>query len=116
MRILGAVAVVALLAGPAMAQQVPKYGEPDKVKTQSEKDAEKEAEKAYKRSLNNIPEQKSADPWGTVRSDNSAPPKNTVKNTAKTADKAGAKTPAKPKAKSAESGSAGPRTDGAAKQ
>ena len=90
-RILGAVAVIALLAGPAAAQKGPaKYGEEDKAKTPSEIAAEKEAEKAYRRSLGNIPEQKSSDPWGTVRSD-SAPPKAAAKAP-----------PAKPKAKSAE--------------
>ena len=91
-RILGAVAVIALLAGSAAAQKGPaKYGEEDKPKTPAEIAAERDAEKAYRRSLGNIPEQqKSADPWGTVRSD-SAPPK------------AAAKAPqAKPKAKSAE--------------
>jgi len=91
-RILGAVAVIALFAGPAAAQKGPaRYGEEDKAKTPAEIAAEKDAEKAYRRSLGNIPEQqKSADPWGTVRSD-SAPPK------------AAAKAPAaKPKAKSAE--------------
>ena len=61
----------ALLAGPAWAQKEPaRYGEPDKDKTQTEIAAEKEAERAYQRSLGNIPEQKSTDPWGTVRSDN----------------------------------------------
>jgi hypothetical protein len=95
MKILGAVAVIALLAGPAYAQSqpVPRYGDVDKGKSPQEIQADKEAEKAYKRSLGNIPEQKSADPWGAVRSDN--------------APKAAAKTaPAKPKAK----------TDSAAKQ
>ena len=91
MKIIGIVAVMALLAGPALAQtQAPaiqKYGDPDKEKTPAEKAAEKEADKAYKRSLGNIPEQQKADPWGTVRSDG-APPK------------AAAKAPAvKPKAK-----------------
>ena len=92
-RILGAVAVTALLAGPASAQSqqpMQKYGEPDKEKSATEKAAEREAERAYKRSLGNIPEQKSTDPWGTVRSD-SAPPKAAAKAP-----------PAKPKAKSAE--------------
>ena len=95
MKFLGAVAVVVLLVGPAYAQQapVPKYGEVDKGKSPQEIQADKEAEKAYKRSLGNIPEQKSADPWGNVRSDN--------------APKAAAKTsPAKLKTK----------TDSAAKQ
>ncbi|MCK1511040.1 hypothetical protein IVB22_00310 [Bradyrhizobium sp. 190] len=91
-RILGAVAVIALFAGPAAAQKGPaKYGEEDKAKTPAEIAAEKDAERAYRRSLGNIPEQqKSADPWGTVRSDSASP-------------KAAAKAPpAKPKAKSAE--------------
>ena len=76
MRLMGMAAVLALLlAGPAAAQQQPvqKYGDPDKVKTQSDIAAEKEAERQYQRSLGNIPAQKSADPWGTVRSDNAAP-------------------------------------------
>jgi hypothetical protein len=91
-RILGALAGVVLLAGPALAQKGPaRYGEEDKPKTPAEIAAEKDAERAYRRSLGNIPEQqKSSDPWGTMRGD-SAPPK------------AAAKAPAaKPKAKSAE--------------
>ena len=89
--ILGVVVVVASLAGPAWAQSaVPRYGETDKDKTPSEIAAEKDAERAYRRSLGNIPEQKSTDPWGTVRSDSAQP-------------KAAAKTPpARPKAKSVE--------------
>ena len=84
-RLLGAVAGLALLAGPALAQKGPaKYGEEDKPKTPAEIAAEKVAERAYQRSLGNIPQQKSSDPWGTMRGD-SAPPK------------AAAKTPAKPK-------------------
>ena len=93
MKILSAVAVIALLAGPVYAQNVPKYGEADKEKSPAEKEADKEAQRAYQRSLGNIPEQKSADPWGVVRSDNA--PKAAVKTTH-----------AKPKAK----------TDSAAKQ
>jgi hypothetical protein len=94
-RILGAVAVTALLAGPAWAQQQPiqKYGDPDKEKSATEKAAERDAERAYKRSLGNIPEQKSTDPWGTMRSD--SVPKAAAKDAAKAS-------PAKPKAKSAE--------------
>ena len=95
MKILGAIAVVALLAGPAFAQSaaVPRYGDVDKDKTPQQKEADKEAERAYQRSLGNIPEQKSTDPWGAVRSD--SPPKTAAKTPA-----------AKPKAK----------TDSAAKQ
>jgi hypothetical protein len=90
MKIAGLVAVIALLAGPASAQMPQPHvqgpGEPDKDKTPAQIEAEKEAERAYKRSLGNIQEQKSADPWGTVRSDN-APPKAAVAKAA----------PAKPK-------------------
>ena len=72
-RVLGAVAVLALLVGSAAAQRGPtRYGEEDTPKTPSEIAAEKDAEKAYRRSLGNIPEQQKPDPWGTVRSD-SAP-------------------------------------------
>ena len=93
-RMLGAAAVVALLAGPALAQQKgpAKYGEEDKPKTPAEIAAEKEAERAYRRSLGNIPEQQKSDPWGTMRGD-SSPPKAAAKS---------APPPAKPKAKSAE--------------
>jgi hypothetical protein len=90
MKIAGLVAVIALLAGPAWAQMPQPHvqgpGEPDPDKTRSQIEAEKEAERAYRRSLGNIQEQKSADPWGTVRSGDAAP---------KAAAKAA---PAKPKA------------------
>jgi hypothetical protein len=97
MRMIGIVAVMVLLAGPAWAQTtpIPKYGETDQDKTPADIRAEKEAERAYKRSLGNIPEQKSTDPWGTVRSENAAP-------------KAAAKPPAKPKAVKTEAA----KTDG----
>jgi hypothetical protein len=87
-RIVGALAVIGLLAGSASAQQKgpARYGEEDKPKTQAEIAAERDAERAYRRSLGNIPEQQKTDPWGTMRSE-SAPPK----AAAKTA-------PAKPKA------------------
>jgi hypothetical protein len=74
MRVFAAAAVIALLAGPAYAQSqsVPKYGEVDKTKSPQEIEAEREAERAYKRSLGNIPDKAATDPWGNVRSD-SAP-------------------------------------------
>ena len=118
MRIVGITAVMmALLAGPvwAQTQNVPQYGDTGKDKTRSDIEAEKEAERAYRRSLGNIPEQKSSDPWGTMRGDN--PPKAAAKGSAaKASDAKGsdardsaAKT-AKPKAKSADT-----RPDSAAK-
>jgi hypothetical protein len=74
MRVFAAAAVIALLAGPAYAQSqsVPRYGEVDKTKSPQEIEAEREAERAYKRSLGNIPDKTPTDPWGNVRSD-SAP-------------------------------------------
>ena len=75
MRVFSAAAVIALLAGPALAQTqapVPKYGDEDKAKSPQQIAAEKEAERAYKRSLGNIPDQGTSDPWGNVRS-NSGP-------------------------------------------
>lgn len=77
MRVFLAAAVIALLAGSAYAQNqasVPKYGEAAKDKTQQEIQSERDAEKAYKRSLGNIPDQGPTDPWGNVRSDSSPKP------------------------------------------
>jgi hypothetical protein len=76
MRVLLAATLIALLAGPAYAQtkNVPKYGDADKEKSPTEKEAEKEAERAYKRSLGNIPDQGPTDPWGNVRSDGAPKP------------------------------------------
>jgi hypothetical protein len=103
-RVPGLVALIALMAVmilPASAQttHVPRYGEDvDKEKTASEKAADKEAQKAYERSLGNIPAQKGSDPWGIARGDNPAP-----KAAAKTASP-------KPKAKN------DTKNDSAAKQ
>ena len=73
MRVFCAAAVIAFLAGPAFGQAaVPQYGETDKEKSAQQIQGERDAERAYKRSLGNIPEQKASDPWGNVRSD-SAP-------------------------------------------
>lgn len=76
MRVVALAVIAAFLAGPALAQQKPvtRYGEQDKPKTAQEKQEERDAEAAYRRSLGNIPEQKSADPWGNVRGDTTAKP------------------------------------------
>jgi hypothetical protein len=76
MRSLLAAIMIAVVAAPAYAQDksVPRYGETDKEKSPQEKQAERDAEKAYQRSLGNIPEKAGGtDPWGTVRND--SPPK-----------------------------------------
>jgi hypothetical protein len=82
MRVIRAAAIIAMLAGPAYAQQkqIPKYGEEDKDKTAVEKEADKAAERAYQRSLGNIPEKGPTDPWGQVR--NTDTPKPTAKTPA----------------------------------
>jgi hypothetical protein len=74
MRIFLAAAIVMALAQPAFAQQQPiqKYGEPDKEKSPTELQAEKDAQRAYGNSLKNIPDKGPVDPWGAVRS-NDAP-------------------------------------------
>jgi hypothetical protein len=71
MKVFCVVAAIALLTGPAYAQTpkmnlIPELGS----KTQEEKDADAERDKAYKESLKKIPDPKvSSDPWGDVRSD-----------------------------------------------
>jgi len=87
-----AAAIIATLAGSAAAQQKPmqRYGEKDKEKSWTEQEAEKDAERAYKRSLGNVPEKPAADPWGSARS--AEAPKAAVKGEAKAAG-------VKPKAK-----------------
>jgi hypothetical protein len=77
MRVFLAAVVIALLAGPAYAQSqapVPRYGEAAKSKSPQEIQSERDAEKAYKRSLSNIPDQGPTDPWGNVRSDSAPKP------------------------------------------
>jgi hypothetical protein len=72
MRILGAIAVIGLLTGPAYAQmQTPNINllsdQPSKTPEELEKEAAQQ--KAYKESLKKIPDAKvSSDPWGNVRS------------------------------------------------
>jgi hypothetical protein len=75
MRVFVAAVIIALMAGSALAQEaVPRYGDVDKDKSPSQKEEERNAERAYKKSLRNIPDKAGpSDPWGTVRSDNAAP-------------------------------------------
>jgi hypothetical protein len=79
MRVFAAVAIIALMAGPVYAQDthVPKYGEPDKDKTPQQIENEKDAQRAYQKSLGNIPDKGTSDPWGNMRSD--SPPKAAAK-------------------------------------
>jgi hypothetical protein len=72
MRAFVAIVMIALMTGSAFAQEaVPRYGDIDKEKSPSQKEEERNAERAYKRSLHNIPDKAGpSDPWGAVRSDN----------------------------------------------
>jgi len=93
MRVFLAAVMVALMAGPAFAQEPPHvtYGEPEPDKTRVQKESDRQAERAYKRSLGNIQDKGPSDPWGTVRSDGNPP-----KNTSKSAPTAAAKIAPKP--------------------
>jgi hypothetical protein len=96
MKVFRAAAIVALMAGPAYAQSqsVPRYGDEGKPKSAQEIEADKAAERAYKNSLGNIPDQAPTDPWGNARSVDA--PKTDAKAASKSAAKSAAKTaPAK---------------------
>jgi hypothetical protein len=62
-----AVMLSLLLAGPAYAQGAKPPPPTDPPKGPGEVEREKSADKAYKNSLRNIPDQPPADPWGGAR-------------------------------------------------
>jgi hypothetical protein len=71
MRVLRVAAMIALLTGPAYAQQMPNINMMPELTSKSpeEKEADEARDKAYKESLKKIPDAKSSsDPWGAVRS------------------------------------------------
>ena len=71
MRVFPLIAVVAMLAAPAYAQDTPHINLAPEVaaKSPEEKAADEERDKAYRESLKKIPDTKaSSDPWGGVRS------------------------------------------------
>jgi hypothetical protein len=71
MKVFRIAAAIALLAGPAYAQQMPNINLIPELasKTPEEKEADEVRDKAYRESLKKIPDAKiSSDPWGTVRS------------------------------------------------
>ncbi|QOZ44244.1 hypothetical protein XH89_12655 [Bradyrhizobium sp. CCBAU 53340] len=91
MKLFRMAAVLAVLAGPAFAQDAPHINllADTPSKTEDEKAADAARDKAYKETLKKIPDAKTSnDPWGGMRSD---PPK-------QPAPKAAASTPKKPKA------------------
>jgi hypothetical protein len=69
MRTICAAAMIALLAGPAFAQQYGKITPAQSTpKSQQEIESDRAAEGAYEKSLRNIPDKPPADPWGNARS------------------------------------------------
>ncbi|MET0219104.1 MAG: hypothetical protein ABW213_00440 [Tardiphaga sp.] len=69
MKFLSAIALLALLTGPAAAQMMNLMPEV-KTKTPEEKEQDAITDKAYRESLRKIPDNKAAsDPWGSVRSE-----------------------------------------------
>jgi hypothetical protein len=92
MKLFRMVAVLAVLTGPAFAQDSPHINlmADGPSKTEDEKAADAARDKAYKETLKKIPDAKaSSDPWGGMRAD---PPKQPAKASAATS------TPKKPKA------------------
>jgi hypothetical protein len=77
MRVIRAVATIVLLAAPAFASaqgfgqndHVQQAGEKPAEKSRQEIEADKAADRAYQKSLSNIPDHAVSDPWGNVRSD-----------------------------------------------
>jgi hypothetical protein len=69
MKVLGAAAIIMLLAAPVLAQQAPmqRYGEKDKEKSPNELQLERDAQRAYQRSLGSVPDKGPVDPWGNAR-------------------------------------------------
>jgi hypothetical protein len=88
MRVFLSALVLALLAGPGYAvAQAPNINLIPELqsKTPEEKEAEAARDKAYKESLRKIPDAKtSTDPWGTVRSGDTAKAATPVKPRTKT--------------------------------
>ena len=69
MRVIRVAAMIVLLSRPAFAQHVQQAGEADKENTPGQIESDKRAKAAYEKSLGNIPDKGSTDPWGAVRND-----------------------------------------------
>lgn len=89
MRKIAVAVMLALIAVPALAEEhVLGPGQEPKEKTTTQKADDVRAERAYQRSLNNVPDQKPVDPWGTARGDDAskksaAPAKPVMKQSSK---------------------------------
>lgn len=78
-----AAAAAFLLAVPAYGQSIKPPAPTDPPKSQSEIESEKSADKAYKNSLRNIPDQPAADPWGGAHSLETSKPATATTTTSK---------------------------------
>ena len=88
MRKIAVAVMFALIAQTALAEDhVPMYGE-SKDKTEAEKADDIRAERAYQRSLGNVPDQKAVDPWGTARGGEAKKPATPAKPVVKHSSKA----------------------------
>jgi len=67
MKVLAAVMLTLLLAGPAYAQGSKPPPPSDPPKGPGEVETERNADRKYKNSLGNIPDKPPADPWGGAR-------------------------------------------------
>jgi hypothetical protein len=85
MRKLAAILFLAMIAGPALAQDhVQRYRE-EIEKSPADTANEQRQQRAYQRALSGVPDQKPTDPWGIARSDGQGASKaNAAKTTAKT--------------------------------
>ena len=87
MKVFRIAAVLALVAGPACAQMMPNINllQDAPSKTDDEKAADAQRDKAYKDTLKSIPDaKKSNDPWGAMRSEPAKPAPKAAAKKAKT--------------------------------
>jgi len=69
-RLIGVIALLALLAPPAYAQRSPSASEPSEKQKAAEAEKRKRAQEidqAYKAAIQRVPDQQKADPWGSLR-------------------------------------------------
>ena len=92
MKLFRMAAVLALVAGPAFAQDAPHINlmADGPSKTDDEKAADAARDKAYKETLKKIPDSKASnDPWGGMRADPPKQPKTSAATSAPKKPKAG---------------------------
>jgi hypothetical protein len=76
-KVIGAVAILSLIAGPAAAQMMPSFSpfkKEEKKLTPEEIEKQKAADAAYNAAMQKIPEKRANDPWGGIRETPQASP------------------------------------------